>query len=75
MDICGDGFVMNTTNGFCDDGNIIDGDGCSSTCQVEDGFKCQSGSPTNASHCSYRRTMEFELTRTERVEGQNQGLF
>ncbi len=24
----------------CDDGNLVDGDGCSSTCKVEDGFTC-----------------------------------
>ena len=27
----------------CDDGNTNDGDGCSSTCQVEDGFTCVDG--------------------------------
>ena len=26
---------------LCDDGNKISGDGCSSTCQIEDGFKCR----------------------------------
>ena len=25
----------------CDDGNNIDGDGCSSTCKIEDGFECK----------------------------------
>jgi len=29
---CGDGLLRN--NEMCDDGNIIDGDGCSSSCQV-----------------------------------------
>ena len=24
----------------CDDGNLIDGDGCSSTCTIEPGFEC-----------------------------------
>ena len=24
----------------CDDGNLIDGDGCSSKCLVEEGFEC-----------------------------------
>ena len=27
----------------CDDGNIISNDGCSSTCQIEDDFKCIPG--------------------------------
>lgn len=36
--VCGDG----VTNGdeTCDDGNVTAGDGCSSTCQVEDGWIC-----------------------------------
>ena len=24
----------------CDDGNVIDGDGCSSLCQIESGYEC-----------------------------------
>jgi len=28
----------------CDDGNIISGDGCSSSCEVEEGWVCQGGS-------------------------------
>ena len=24
----------------CDDGNIVSGDGCSSTCEIERGFEC-----------------------------------
>ena len=27
-------------NHACDDGNNIDGDGCNSTCSIEDGFTC-----------------------------------
>jgi fibro-slime domain-containing protein len=34
---CGDGIVLNEA---CDDGNKTDGDGCSSTCTVEDGYTC-----------------------------------
>ncbi|MDW8245683.1 MAG: MYXO-CTERM sorting domain-containing protein, partial [Sandaracinaceae bacterium] len=29
----------------CDDGNVVDGDGCSRTCEVEGGWSC-SGSPS-----------------------------
>ena len=25
----------------CDDGNLVDGDGCNSECKLEKGFKCQ----------------------------------
>ena len=36
--VCGDGLVENKEK--CDDGNKVAGDGCSSKCQVEDGFVC-----------------------------------
>lgn len=35
---CGDGFVLGEE--ACDDGNTANGDGCSSTCQVEAAFDC-----------------------------------
>ena len=35
---CGDKFL--DTAEKCDDGNVIDGDGCSSRCQVEPGWTC-----------------------------------
>ena len=35
---CGD-FVVNAAE-VCDDGNVVDGDGCSSTCTIEAGFMC-----------------------------------
>ena len=35
---CGDGLILGTEK--CDDGNAVSGDGCSSTCQIEDGFTC-----------------------------------
>ena len=37
---CGDGIVQAELGETCDDGNFFDGDGCSSTCQVEAGFQC-----------------------------------
>jgi len=40
---CGDGVVGALQD--CDDGNTEDGDGCSSTCEVEPGFVCE-GSPS-----------------------------
>ena len=33
-DICGDGYLMQQYGTVCDDGNLIDGDGCSSSCLV-----------------------------------------
>jgi cysteine-rich repeat protein len=35
---CGDG-LFDAPEG-CDDGNILNGDGCSSNCTVENGFNC-----------------------------------
>ncbi|MCK6590180.1 MAG: DUF4215 domain-containing protein, partial [Polyangiaceae bacterium] len=37
---CGDGMVGASEG--CDDANITDGDGCSSTCQIEPGYQCMS---------------------------------
>jgi cysteine-rich repeat protein len=41
--LCGDGY--HDTFEECDDGGLVDHDGCSSTCQVEEGFTCV-GSPS-----------------------------
>ena len=44
---CGNG-IIETTFSFaeeCDDGNTVNGDGCSSTCTVESGFEC-TGEPS-----------------------------
>ena len=41
---CGDGLTMWMLTGpgkeECDDGNLVNGDGCSSDCKVEDGYTC-----------------------------------
>ncbi len=37
---CGDSVVSERDNEACDDGNQDNGDGCSSTCQIELGFTC-----------------------------------
>jgi cysteine-rich repeat protein len=44
--VCGDGIV--DSNEDCDDGDNDNGDGCSSTCAVETGWTCPSGSNCNA---------------------------
>ena len=41
VEICGDGIRIEHE---CDDGNLIDGDGCSKDCKVEEGFNCEGGS-------------------------------
>ena len=42
-DICGDGINVSGSSTYCDDGNLDDGDGCSSTCSIEDGYECIEG--------------------------------
>lgn len=44
--VCGDGILAGEE--LCDDGNTDDGDGCSSTCAIEDGWTC-SGEPSECS--------------------------
>jgi cysteine-rich repeat protein len=42
--ICGDGLVRGGEQ--CDDNNLDDGDGCSSTCTVESGYTCDVSEPS-----------------------------
>jgi cysteine-rich repeat protein len=46
-DLCGNGFIREAEE--CDDGNSADGDGCSSSCEVEDGYACD-GEPSNCTN-------------------------
>ncbi len=48
LEVCADGHLSIPPNEACDDGNAIDGDGCSSTCTLEGGFDC----PTPGSLCT-----------------------
>ncbi|CDW89486.1 UNKNOWN [Stylonychia lemnae] len=49
QEICGDGFNYGSFQ--CDDGNSINGDGCSSACTIEKGFNCTTGSKFTPSIC------------------------
>ncbi|CAI2371785.1 unnamed protein product [Moneuplotes crassus] len=48
---CGDGRRFNSLTTYCDDNNTVGGDGCSSDCKVEDGYKCTGGSSTQKDNC------------------------
>ena len=55
---CGNGYVViaaqigdEVYSEQCDDGNTIDGDGCSSDCMIEPGFECN-GPAGQPSQCS-----------------------
>jgi cysteine-rich repeat protein len=46
---CGDG--RNAGYFACDDGNVLNGDGCSSSCSLEKGFVCSGGTPYEKDVC------------------------
>lgn len=49
---CGDGLNFGMLE--CDDGNNIDGDGCSSECKVEKNWKCSGGSTISRDQCMFK---------------------
>jgi cysteine-rich repeat protein len=57
-DICGDGLLYTLP---CDDGNTINGDGCSSTCSVETDYTCVGGTTTTPSLCSFSGTIAIKI--------------
>ena len=62
-DICGDGSVRTDP---CDDGNTIDNDGCSSSCQKEQYFSCDNPIPpavTPASNCYFTGDITVNVVR------------
>lgn len=60
-EICGDGFLFFLQ---CDDGNNIDGDGCSSTCVIEQDYACVGGDATFRSVCSYAKPIVLTLVQS-----------
>jgi cysteine-rich repeat protein len=50
---CGDGNIDTAASPpeDCDDGNQVDGDGCSSSCKVEGGFTCTTSTQQDSSTC------------------------
>lgn len=75
VEVCGDGFL--TTNSYeCDDGNLVDGDGCSSLCSVEVGYRCENGSSTSPSSCYYVGVpLQLSLSSVKKNGILNQGVF
>ena len=51
---CGDSVIQVDDNEECDDGNDISGDGCSSTCVLEEAAECGTSSGT-----SFRSTYRY----------------
>jgi cysteine-rich repeat protein len=48
---CGDGRNYRSYANACDDGNTVDGDGCSSSCTVETGWTCTGGNMARPDVC------------------------
>ena len=75
QDICGDGFLMSSQAAACDDGNTVDGDGCSSSCTTEEYFSCYNGSSASASQCVYEGIpLSLTLNSTTHADGLNRGV-
>ena len=51
-EIWGDGIRINSLSTYWDDGNIVNGDGCSSGCAIESGWLCSGGSTTTKDTCT-----------------------
>ena len=52
VDICGDGKKYGSLSTKWDDGNKVNGDGWSMSCNVEVGWTCSGGTPTSADTCT-----------------------
>ena len=51
-EVWGDGIRFNSNATYCDDGNSLNGDGCSSTWSIETGWNCSGGSSTLKDTCN-----------------------
>lgn len=58
-DICGDGKLYTLE---CDDGNLNDGDGCSSLCKVQTDYTCVGGTEASPSLCSYSGAVKIIIS-------------
>lgn len=61
-EICGDGrrLIPNSIH-ECDDGERIDGDGCNSNCEIEDGWVCSGGSIAYPDVCVDKRPIRYTV--------------
>ena len=75
VDRCGDGKRFDSVTmpdlysfNSCDDGNQINGDGCSSDCQVEKDFICKDGNPNSKDIC---REIIIPIVNIEKIDNQH----
>jgi cysteine-rich repeat protein len=69
LEICGDG-VLYTLQ--CDDGNLLNDDGCNATCFIEEYFTCSGGSTISPSTCSYSGPVSLSMVSFTKDTTQNQ---
>jgi cysteine-rich repeat protein len=69
QEICGDGLLFGLE---CDDGNLVDGDGCSSNCTVESDHVCINGSSITPSVCSYSGPIGLTLETGDKDPNRNE---
>jgi cysteine-rich repeat protein len=64
---CGDGLNFGLLE--CDDGNNLDGDGCSAKCQVELDWICLGGTPTSSDKCNFKdlEILGMEVTKNNNI--------
>lgn len=60
-EVCGDAKRFTLP---CDDGNNINGDGCSSDCKIELGYSCYGGSPNSKDSCTKTLPQAVAFTAT-----------
>jgi cysteine-rich repeat protein len=58
---CGDGVVNTPAGEQCDDGNVLNGDGCSSTCQTEVPLVCGNGVLQASEECDDGNTVATDF--------------
>ena len=72
VEVCGDGKAIIDE---CDDGNIVNGDGCSSVCKIEKNYRCLGGS-LNPSKCVYSKlNIALSVSKITKNGYTNQGIF
>ena len=67
-EICGDGKLFDYQ---CDDGNQLDGDGCSKNCIIENGWSCKVIVSGSASVCKLEATLAMTLNKMIKASGKN----
>ncbi len=71
VETCGDGLLIYLE---CDDGNLLNGDGCSSKCKIQRNYECQNGSLWSRSICYLVTDFSVTLQSIKRDQSSNSGV-